>query len=55
VRLFNLAGQVVLQKEVRFEGGKARVDLSGFNGAKNQYILELKTQTHLFVEKIMIK
>jgi hypothetical protein len=54
VRLFNLAGQEVLRQQVQFEGGKSQLSLSEFNVSFGQYVLELKTETHLFMEKIIV-
>jgi hypothetical protein len=57
--LYNLAGQEVLWQEVQFVNGKARLDLtaqvsSALGGEGWSGLLQLKTPTHVFVEKIMI-
>jgi hypothetical protein len=57
--LYNLAGQEVLRQEMQFENGKARIDLtaqvsSALGGEGWSGLLQLKTPSHVFVEKIMI-
>jgi hypothetical protein len=57
--LYNLAGQEVLRQEMQFVNGKARIDLtaqvsSALGGEGWSGLLQLKTPSHVFVEKIMI-
>jgi len=54
-RLYNLSGQMVLQHGLQFENGAVKVDLSSHNLTNGQYVLEVKTESHLFTEKIIIE
>jgi len=58
--LYNLAGQEVLRQEVQFENGQAKLDLtaqvsSAIGGKGWSGLLQLKTPTHVFVEKIVVQ
>lgn len=58
--LYNLAGQEVLRQEMQFENGKARLDLtaqvsSALGGEGWSGLLQLKTPSHVFVEKIVVQ
>jgi hypothetical protein len=63
--VYNLAGQEVLRQELAIVSGVANLPLNegarslpaGRQGrfSSGSYVLELKTETHLFVEKILIK
>ena len=54
-RLYNLSGQMVLQKGVQFENGAVKLDFSNHNLTNGQYVLEVKTESLLFTEKIVIE
>jgi hypothetical protein len=49
VRMFNDAGQVVLQENIAFVDGRAQLDLSTF--VSGSFVLEVKTATHVFYKK----
>jgi len=52
-RLFNEAGQVVLKENIEFVDGLAQVGLPPIG--RGSFVLEVKTATHVFYEKIIIQ
>ena len=54
-KLYNTAGQVVLLTDVEINHGKTQINLTTSSLMAGQYVLELKTATHLFFEKIIIE
>jgi len=53
VRMFNEAGQVVLKENIEFVDGLAQVGLQPLG--RGSFVLEVKTATHVFYEKIIIQ
>ncbi|QNR24039.1 T9SS type A sorting domain-containing protein [Croceimicrobium hydrocarbonivorans] len=50
--IFSLDGELVLEEKVQFFQGKLRLDVSKLN--QGQYVLELKTNTSLFMVRVLI-
>lgn len=55
--LYNLNGQMVMQREIKFNSGRSHFPLQDRSGRRlipGDYLVHLKTDTHLFVEKLRI-